>query len=141
MLPADYLNAHRADNPSSPYRSTQLLNFGWHYRNGGPAYSGWLDGHLVGCAGLVIPWQGRAEGWAVFTPFGRQHAGLVHRAVYRGLQRLIKEHGLRRIQGDTFATYLTGCRWLERLGFERESLMPLYGPNGETFARYVWLRP
>lgn len=141
MQPGDYVQAHRAANPESAYTVAQLLNFGWSYHDSGPAFSGWVGSHLVGCAGLVIPWRGRADGWAVLTPLGKTHAGIVHRTIVRRLRDLIVEHDLRRIQGDTFANYMTGCAWLTRLGLQFESLMPLYGPNGETFARYAWLRP
>lgn len=47
---------------------------------------------------------------------------------------------IHRIQADSVETHDWSHEWLETIGFKRESVMPGYGKNGETFYRYAALR-
>jgi RimJ/RimL family protein N-acetyltransferase len=135
--PEDYVAAVAARGEPE----ARALQQGRVYVKYGAAFSGFLDGAIVGCAGLMLPWPGLGEAWAILTPLGRAHGGVVHRAVLRGLRGLIRTHGIRRLQADVIADFAPGCAWMTHLGFHREGLMPAYGPGGETFVRYAWLHP
>ena len=107
----------------------------------GPAFSGFLGDDLAACAGVMIPWAGMGEAWAILTPLGRQHPMAVHRAIIRFLRSIIEHESLTRVQADAVAEFHVARRWLLRLGFRKESFMRRYGPDGRDFVRYVWLRP
>jgi hypothetical protein len=103
----------------------------------GPAYTGRIDDEIAICAGVLIPWPGLGEAWAVLSDLGRQHPLFVHRRVARVLRSIIRECHLNRIQCGVDISFSVGREWVERLGFRPESVMPQYGPKGETFVRYV----
>ena len=135
--PAHYLMIAPAvypwlDTPGHPAASKIAMA----YREG-PAYSGLLDGALLGSAGVLIPWRGLGVAWAVISPLGRQHPVMVHRTVVRALRRIIDEHGLRRVEATVLADTALHARWVEAMGFEREAIMPAWGPEGETAYKYV----
>lgn len=46
--------------------------------------------------------------------------------------------GCHRAECDTIDTHTSAHRWLESLGLKRESVMPQYGRNRETFFKYVY---
>jgi hypothetical protein len=107
-----------------------------YYASRGVGYTGFVGDAIAGCAGVVTYWPGVGEAWAVLTDVGRAHPLFVHRSVSRGLREIVASSRLRRVQADVVADFAIGRRWVECLGFEFESLMRRYGPNGEDFARY-----
>jgi len=109
----------------------------------GPAFSGLIGDDLAACAGVMIPWVGLGEAWAVLTPLGRQHPMMVHRAILRFLRSIIEHEQLVRVHADAVREFHVARRWLLRLGFRKESVMRRYGPGPghPDFVRYVWLRP
>jgi len=106
------------------------------YSKSGAAYTGLVGGEIAGCAGVLVPWPGVGEAWAILTDVGRAHPLFVHRVVKRTLYEIVAHEKLRRVQADVVAAFDAGRRWVERLGFEFESFMQRYGPNGEDFTRY-----
>ena len=72
------------------------------------------------------------------TPKGKRHARLWLPAVKNVLVWLSRSGRYRRIQADAVKEFEAGNRFLVHLGFKKESEMPKYGPNGETFVRYVY---
>lgn len=111
------------------------------YETRGPAYSGFVDGELAVCAGVVILYPGLGEAWAVVTDLGRRHPLFVTRAVRRGLQQIIRDHRLRRVQADVVTAHTPALEWARAFGFRDESTMPLYGPHGEGFTRLAMFPP
>lgn len=100
----------------------------------GPAFSGFLDGRLMGCAGIATLWRGSGEAWAVLT---RGVPNIVHRTIDVRFRAILRTGLYRRVQANVLANLETTVRWVEHLGFVEESRMPLFGPNGETCLRYV----
>lgn len=139
--PADYVEALAAKGHDVSLRVGTPQEIARLYAKYGPAYTAWIDGRIAGCMGVMIPWEGHGDGWAVWTPTGLRHAGLVHRATRTGLAQIIRDYRIRRLQADVIAAFPAGRRWAEHLGMRLEGLMPSYGPEGETFARYAWVRP
>jgi hypothetical protein len=117
------------------------LEMGRMYAAYGPAYTIRIDGEIAATLGVLIPWDGHGDCWAVFTPLGFRHGALIHRQIVRFLRRLIRDYKLMRLQSDVIADYQKGINLVEHLGFHLEGLMPHFGPHGETFARYAWLNP
>lgn len=106
------------------------------------AFTALYEGRVLGCAGIVVSWQGFGVAWMVLTPEARQRHGFdlfwMLRARFRAL---IKELGLRRLEADVLAGWEQGERMMRLLGFHVESEMPRYGPRGETFRKHVLLPP
>lgn len=103
----------------------------------GPAWTGELDGRVIGCAGFAMRWQGRASAWFIL---GRD----VPRVAWVGIHRAVRERiaqlpalGIWRLEAETAQGFVSGARWLEMLGFEHEGLARGYGPGGEDFRRYA----
>jgi hypothetical protein len=114
------------------------------YEAGGPAFTaeGFHDSRRValGSAGFFIHWPGRANGWAILSPTMLRDRRLLvwfTRETTRRIPLLMVGHGVRRLEADVLPA---GIAWAKRLGFELEVDMPLYGPDGETFFRFVRLR-
>lgn len=139
--PDDYGRALAASGEDVTLRVSSPREIGRLYARYGPAYSMWIDGQIAGCAGVMIPWDGHGDAWAILTPLGRRHPGLVHRAVREHFARIRTDYKLRRVQADVIADFTAGRRWAEHLGLHLEGLMPAFGPKGETFARYAWVNP
>jgi hypothetical protein len=137
FLPADYLAAAPAlypwlDRPGYP--TADRIAQGYLE---GPAFSGLLDGELIGSAGVIIPWPGFGVTWAIITDLGRRHPVMIHRTVSRHLRMIIETQRLERVEATVLAGAPSHLRWVEALGFACEATMPAWGPQGETAYRYV----
>lgn len=106
--------------------------------HGLPAFTGVIDGQVVGCAGIdVFPRAPVGMAWAFIGPVARQHGLWVARAVRKGLWTIIHEHRLVRVEADTLTGWPSAQRWVEWMGFEVEGYMRKRGPKGEDMLRYV----
>ena len=101
----------------------------------------WVDGMPAAICG-VHPEIGHMT-YRVFA-FGtdkwKSAAFLVMRELRKIAREVIKEHGTMRMHADSLADHTEAHRWMERMNGVRESEMPFYGKNGETYYRYRWLR-
>lgn len=163
---SDYVALHEAILQANGIRMVENpVAVGAAYGAGGPAFTaflqgaipmgGWENSYLLGSAGLVIQWPGRATAWAVLSPELRRQPRLALWFTSRlkgTLRRLMVEHRLHRVEADVWAKNGTGIRWLKAIGFGSpladdpnarapEAFMESYGPNGEDAYRYVLLRP
>ena len=111
------------------------------YAERGPAFTGFVDGRIAVCAGIMLLWNGVGEAWALVNGHGRQHLVFVHRAIRGVMQAVIRQHCLHRLQVEIPETSMDARRWLKLLGFTFEHSALLYGPGGETYLRYSILRP
>jgi len=103
----------------------------------GPAWTGELDGRIIGCAGLGLLWQGRAQTWCVLAPNIPKRAWIgIHRAVAVRLAQM-GALNIWRIEADALFGYLPGARWLRMLGFEQEGLARAYGPDRQDYLRFA----
>lgn len=108
--------------------------------NGNVGRSGYCDNELLVCAGIMMPWQGYGISWALLSPNASKHPHFVHKAVLEGLHYFINRFKLRRVEANVNIQEEKARRWATHLGFREESVMPAYGPNGETFIRYVIIK-
>lgn len=106
----------------------------------GPAWTGLHQGRVIGAAGIVLPWPGRAVTWcllgAAIPPLAWTG---IHRAVRSRLAQL-PALGVRRVEAETAAGWPPGERWMVMLGFEPEGVARAYGPDGRDFIRWsrIW---
>jgi hypothetical protein len=61
--------------------------------------------------------------------------------IKKDMFRVLRDEGVHRIEAASLAGYPEVHAWLETLGMEKESEMPGYGKNGETFVTYAWVAP
>ncbi len=108
--------------------------------NGNYGRSGFCDGELLVSAGIMCPWPGLGVAWAIISGNGRKHNYFVHKAVLEGLQYFSDRLKLRRIEANVCDDIEIAKLWVLHLGFCEESVMPKYGPRGETFRKYVILK-
>lgn len=101
-----------------------------------PAFSGLVDGKLVGCGGVINIWPGLAEAWLALTPYARSHVSFLYRQSLRFLNWAVPTYHLRRIQTTVQADWLEANRFIERLDFLRVARLDKYGPNGEPHYLY-----
>jgi hypothetical protein len=107
------------------------------YRKTGPAWTAMVGDQVAACAGIIVLHHGLGEAWAVVTPLGLANVRFVHRAVRDGLQAIIQEHSLIRVQAKVIAGFFPGRLWAAHLGFREESRMPLAAPGGRDFIMCV----
>ena len=106
----------------------------------GLAFTGVVEGKVVGCAGIFPHRTGVGEAWTLMLPStAKQYSLDLHRAVKEHLPQMVEAFGFWRIEANVKAGFVKGYKWAEALGFQLESLMPLWGPSKETYARFVWL--
>lgn len=97
------------------------------------SYSGFVDGQLVACGGLVSIWPGLAEAWIAVTPLAQHYPTFILRTSKLYLEDRIKRQGLRRIEARVREGFITAERFTYWSGFQFNTYLPKYGPNGETF--------
>jgi hypothetical protein len=102
-----------------------------------PSLTARVNGVLLACAGIIIPWKGIADAWMLPTRNIARHPKFLVSTVRRFLASSAEALDLVRIEAVVDSGFLAGRRFADFLGFERESEMPLFGPNRETYIRYV----
>jgi hypothetical protein len=104
----------------------------------GPCWTAAHDGAVLACAGLVLHWPGRAGTWCLIgRDLPTRAWPWLHKRVARGLAELRHELALRRIEAEALTGWEPGARWLHRLGFRPEGIMPAYGHDGADYDRWA----
>lgn len=104
-----------------------------------PSYTGFCGGQFIAAAGIVVPYAGLGEAWAIAGPLAQTHKVWFHRNVKAFLASTVERLGLRRLQAMVRAEYVGNVAWLETLGFHLEARMERYGVNGEDMFLYALL--
>lgn len=105
------------------------------------AWSGVLAGRIIGCAGIVPQWPGRAVAWALLTrELSAAHFLRAHHKVAAVLHAAHRD-GHRRIETTVDAGFDAGHRWVRALGFAPEGLMRAYSPEGRDHVLYARVAP
>lgn len=102
----------------------------------GYAWTGLADGRPIACAGIVEQWRGRGLAWALLSTEAGGHFVRVTRAV----QRALDLSPLRRIEMHVDCHFAAANRWAEMLGFQCESVMRSFNPEGRDAFMYVRIR-
>ena len=99
----------------------------------GPAFAGVHGGRVLGAAGLLPQWDGRAIAWALLS----ESAGSQMLAITRAVKRFLAMQVYRRIDTWAEVDFAPAHRWLELLGFEREARVRAYTPQGADAYLYA----
>ena len=130
LLTMNVQEAQRGALPSLTPEYAQRL------QNAGPAFTGFVDGRVIGCAGVGYLSSSNAILWSVLAEGAGRHMVGIHRCALRLLSTLT----IRRIEADVLKGFEPGCRWLEKLGFEYEGPLRAYGEDGSDYMRYARIR-
>lgn len=122
------------------------------YEQKGPGWTMRVGDQIIGCAGLMFPWPSGslAIAWLLPSPQLPRYPKTVVVEVLTRLRALIHERQPRRIEFLVAAGFTLGQRFAEFLDFRRDGCcdppcpqcgrIRAYGPNGEDYFRYVWVR-
>jgi hypothetical protein len=105
----------------------------------GLSFSAFVDGRLVGMAGLLPQWRGYAKAWVLASNVPMRAWPAITRETIKVLEAGHRA-GYRRIEMTALASEPADNRWALRLGFKPYCALPLYGPNGEDHIGYVRYR-
>lgn len=92
--------------------------------NGGPAYTGFVDGRVICCGGLREYDENRGVLWSFIGRDAGPHFVQLHRYVARFIETVDRAH----IQATCRTGFAAGARWLELLGFTWSRSLGPYGP-------------
>lgn len=98
------------------------------------SWTGYIDGKVVVCAGIVDVWPGRCQVWSVISATIGAHGMLqLSRAVERALR--LKTG---RIEAVVASEFEAGHRWAKMLGFKLETPEPMrqWFPEGGDASLY-----
>ena len=96
----------------------------------GTCITGWVDGEIVGVAGIDELWDGVGDIWLMLTPFIDKHVKETYKCILEGMKKLIKDNDLRRVQSYGRTDFAQCHILFKHLGFEVEGLARKYTPDG-----------
>jgi hypothetical protein len=102
----------------------------------GGGYSALVDGHVIACAGIVEQWHGRGLAWALLGDDSGRHFPRMVKA----MRRMLDVAPYRRIEAQVDCTFIQGIRLAGLLGFELESKMRAFTPDGRDAFMYVRIK-
>jgi len=99
-------------------------------------FSAIKDNKLI-CSGGVIPmWEGVFEGWVMGSNKIWQNRIASAKLILLGMNKLIRDNNITRLQTAVKKDFLLGQRFAEWLGLKNEGLMKKY-QNNEDYYRYA----
>ena len=104
---------------------------------------GWVAGTDLPIAafGAIPAWNGVWQVWMFATDDWPQVSLGVTKFIKRVMIPALRDIGAHRAECRSIEGHVTAHRWLECLGAHKESEIPNFGRNGETFYLYSWLAP
>lgn len=106
-----------------------------YYSEPGNAFTMFIDGKPVFAIGLVVLWQGVAEGWVMASQNVFDIKFLAAKTMLKITNDLCKKNKIKRLQTSVKANFKTGVRFANWLGLSSEGLMKRYGPDGSDYIR------
>lgn len=103
----------------------------------GKCLTGWVDGEVVGVTGIEEKWPGVADIWLMLTPYINKHVKQGYQCILRGIEKLINDNNLRRVQSYGRVDFLECHILFKHLGFEVEGLAKAYTPDGVDCIMYA----
>jgi len=105
----------------------------------GPALTGFSDGEIIACGGIMPLWKGVGEAWVVTSPLVLKCSFSFVKVILRKLPIFSNILELERVQTTVDVEHTTSIKWVERMGFVREGLMHKY-INGRDYYRYALIK-
>ena len=99
----------------------------------GNAYTMFVNGKPVFACGIVLLWEGVAEGWVMASENVFEMRFLAAKTILEVQNKLCKKNKIRRLQTSVKADFKLGLRLAEWCGLEIEGLKKKYGPDGSDY--------
>lgn len=110
--------------------------YGEMLQRSGRGFTAFAGMDVVGCAGIMPLWNGRAQVWAMFSNLIQVYPVVIHKAV----KRYIDAYQVTRLECTVDPRSERAVRWARRLGFEYEGTMRKYTPIETDMDMYVRIR-
>jgi len=95
------------------------------------------DDKNIICSGGIVPmWEGVYEGWVMASQLSYKHPVTSARVIKQGLNKLIKDFNVVRLQTAVKKDFETGKKFAAWLGMTLEGEMPKY-QNEQDYLRYA----
>ena len=91
----------------------------------------------IACFGLMVVMRGTAEVWVLADKKISKTPKTLIKAAKWALEEGCKRYSIYRVQASIDKDAVVRRRWAEFMGFHAEGFMPRFGPDGETYVRYV----
>ena len=101
----------------------------------GLSYTLLVDNNIILAGGIIPIWNGVAEGWVMSSKRVFDHKIRAASAVKKRLDYLCINNKIRRLQTSVKEEFLTGVRFAEWLGLQKEGLMKYYGLDQTNYWR------
>ena len=137
--PEDYMKIKRRDFDMLTFLNFPNPRIAARNLLRGMAITGFRDGEIIACGGIMPLWKGVGEAWVVTSPLVRVCSFSFVKVVWRRLKVFAGILDLERVQTTVDAEHEVSIKWVERMGFMREGLMRRY-IDGRDFYRYALIR-
>ena len=104
-----------------------------NYSTKGNAYTMFVDGNPVFAIGIVILWDGVAEGWVMASQNVFEMRFLAAKTMKKLTDEMCKKNKIKRLQTSVKADFKLGVRFATWLGLEIEGIKKCYGPDGSDY--------
>ena len=95
------------------------------------------DGQVAAICGALKKWDGVADFWMLTSNLVTKFPLSFHKSCIEGLDFLMSEFGIHRLQASIAERHVISQKWAHRLGFQPEGLMKAYGPDGANHYLYA----
>ncbi len=106
----------------------------------GQCITGVVKDEIIGCGGIDIMWDTVGEVWLMLSYEVNKYPIKTYEVIEEGLEKLIKNNNLRRIQGWGRIGFHQSHTLFRHLGFQPEGLARKYGYDGSDFILYSLIR-
>lgn len=106
----------------------------------GPAFTGVLDGRIVGCGGVTLKHAGVGEAWMLCVDDIEQLGSIDPKRARDLLYLMTDEYKLHRLQAPIRADFPAGVSYARWIGFEYEATLKQYHPDKCDALMHVILR-
>jgi hypothetical protein len=103
----------------------------------GCSFTGFTTEKIIGCAGILPIWGGVGHAWVVLGNDYKKHRIWIHKQVKDMFVKIAIGGQFKRVQANVQCDFHNATRWVEAMGFERESTMKKYGPEGKDYYMYT----
>ena len=104
-----------------------------NYSTKGNAYTMFVDGNPVFAIGIVVLWDGVAEGWVMASQNVFEMRFLAAKTMKKLTDEMCKKNKIKRLQTSVKADFKLGVRFATWLGLEIEGIKKCYGPDGSDY--------
>ena len=101
----------------------------------GNAYTLFVDNKPIVAGGIIILWQGVAEGWVMANQNIFEIKLLACKEIKNRTDELCKKNKIKRLQTTVKFDFKKGIRFASWLGLKPEGKMESYGPDGSDYLR------